>query len=114
MGTKRTLESEDTPMSKESPNLHSFKRRRPRVSNPNPPASDSLSINRLKSKIRDTTRLLNHTEKIPAGARIEKERALVGYQHDLARAEEQAEKHKRRQVMIKKYHMVRFVGAFYA
>lgn len=68
--------------------------------------SKSLSINRLKTKIRDTTRLLNRSEKLPPEVKIEKERALAGYQHDL----EQANKIKRKKQMIKKYHMVRFFG----
>lgn len=68
--------------------------------------SKSLSINRLKTKIRDTTRLLNRSEKLPSDVQIEKERALAGYQHDL----EQANKMKRKKQMLKKYHMVRFFG----
>lgn len=66
------------------------------------------SINRLKKKIRSTTRVLNHSDNLPAGVRIEKERALAGYQHDL----EQAALKKQRQRMIKKYHMVRFFGQY--
>ncbi len=66
----------------------------------------SISINRLKAKIRDTTRLLSRAEKLPADVRIEKERALAGYQYDL----ERASKEKRKKQMIKKYHMVRFFG----
>lgn len=68
--------------------------------------SKSLPINRLKTKIRDTTRLLNRSEKLPPDVQIETERALAGYQHDL----EQANKLKRKKQMIKKYHMVRFFG----
>lgn len=68
--------------------------------------SKSLSINRLKIKIRDTTRLLNRSEKLPPDVQIEKERALAGYQLDL----EKANKMKRKKQMIKKYHMVRFFG----
>lgn len=66
----------------------------------------SLSINRLKTRIRDTTRLLKRSEKLPPDVHIEKERALAGYQHDL----EQANKMKRKKQMIKRYHMVRFFG----
>lgn len=66
----------------------------------------SLPINRLKTKIRDTTRLLNRSEKLPPDVQIETERALARYQHDL----EQANKMKRKKQMIKKYHMVRFFG----
>lgn len=82
------------------------KRRRHNPSDFDSRPSDSLSVNRLKAKIRDTNRLLNHAEKLPAGVRIEKERALAGYQYDL----EQASKEKRKQKMIGKYHMVRFFG----
>lgn len=75
-----------------------------------PSASDShlniTSVNRLKSKIRDLSRLLSHSEKLPADVRIEKERALAGYRQDL----EQIEKVKRKQKMITKYHKVRFFG----
>ncbi|KAL9612214.1 MAG: hypothetical protein Q9167_003202, partial [Letrouitia subvulpina] len=65
---------------------------------------NTASINGLKSKIRDLTRMLNHAQNLPAGVRIEKERALAGYQQDLERTK--AEQH--RQHTIKKYHMVRF------
>lgn len=111
MGKKRAWESEDTPTAqKSSPFARSSRpveRSRHNLSNSEMQASDSasrLSINRLKKKIRDTTRVLDHSDKLPAGVRIEKERALVGYQHDL----EQAALKKRKQHMIKKYHMVRF------
>lgn len=109
---KRKIEAEDRPVSTEAPSSYPFRHIRHRPSNSDHTASDSPSINRLKSKIRDTTRLLNRVETIPADVRIEKERALAGYQQDLEGAEEQAEKHKRRQALIKKYHKVRFVGAF--
>ena len=68
--------------------------------------SKSVSINRLKTKIRDTTRLLNRSERLPPDVQIEKERALAGYRHDI----EQANKMKRKKQLIKKYHMVRFFG----
>lgn len=68
--------------------------------------SKRASINGIKSKIRDLTRMLNHAQNLPAGVRIEKERALVGYQQDLEKTK--AEQH--RQHMVKKYHMVRFFG----
>ncbi|KAL9632153.1 MAG: hypothetical protein Q9164_005501 [Protoblastenia rupestris] len=64
----------------------------------------STSVNAIKSKIRDVTRLLDHSDRLPAGVRIEKERALAGYKQDL----ENALKEKRKQHMISKYHMVRF------
>ncbi|PGH17313.1 hypothetical protein AJ79_01197 [Helicocarpus griseus UAMH5409] len=59
----------------------------------------------LKGKIRDIKRLLSRTDKLPADVRIEKERALLGYQRDL----EIVEAKKKRSAMIKKYHFVRFL-----
>lgn len=43
---------------------------------------------------------------MPADLRIEKERALIGYQRDL----EEVEEIKKRSEMISKYHFVRFLG----
>ena len=71
-----------------------------------PISSNSISVNSLKSKIRDVSRLLNHSDKLPMDVRIEKERALAGYKLDL----EAAQVEKQRQHIIKKYHMVRFFG----
>ena len=68
------------------------------------PTSHQPSINVLKTKIRNVTRVLEHSQRLPPGARVEKERALAGYKQDL----ESALKAKRRQHMIQKYHMVRF------
>ncbi|MCJ1289266.1 18S rRNA maturation protein [Xylographa carneopallida] len=62
------------------------------------------SANTLKSKIRDLTRLLDHSKDLPANVRIEKERVLAGYRADL----ESAHDEKQRADMIKRYHMVRF------
>ena len=62
------------------------------------------AVNPIKSKIRDLTRLLQHSDRLPADIRIEKERALVGYKQDL----ETALRDKHRSQMISKYHMVRF------
>ncbi|MCJ1307330.1 18S rRNA maturation protein [Agyrium rufum] len=64
------------------------------------PSSTSL----LKTKIRDLTRHLEHARNMPAGLRVEKERALAGYRGDLRKLEE--ENHRKK--MIGKYHMVRF------
>ena len=66
----------------------------------------STSVNRIKSKLRDVKRVLERSKNLPADIRIEKERALAGYRLDL----ENAEKEKKKQQMIKKYHMVRFFG----
>jgi hypothetical protein len=64
------------------------------------------SVNAVRKRIRDVTRLLERKEDLPADVRIEKERALAAYNQELAQAEEE----KVRQRMIKKYHMVRFFG----
>lgn len=66
------------------------------------------SINDLKKRIRDVKRLLNK-QNLPADARIVQERALAGYEEDLA--EETARRE--RSSMISKYHFVRFLGMFY-
>ncbi|KAI9720798.1 MAG: hypothetical protein M1812_002637 [Candelaria pacifica] len=66
--------------------------------------SNPSSINPLKKRIRDITRLLERSENLPAIVRVENERALEAHKGELAVA--QAEKQK--QMMIKKYHMVRF------
>lgn len=115
MGTKGAGELECVSKAQESGRLarpsRPVKRSRQSVSNSEMPASDSmstLSINRLKKKIRNTVRVLDHSDQLPAGVRIEKERALLGYRQDL----EQATLKKRRQLMIKKYHMVRFFGQY--
>jgi hypothetical protein len=65
------------------------------------------SINDLKKRIRDVKRLLNK-QNLPADARIVQERALAGYEEDLA--EETARRE--RSSMISKYHFVRFLGMF--
>ena len=70
----------------------------------NKESSGHKSINPLKSKIRDLERLLARSEHLPAGIKIEKERALAAYKQDL----EQAIHGKQRQHMISKYHKVRF------
>ncbi|KAL9599359.1 MAG: hypothetical protein Q9219_003892 [cf. Caloplaca sp. 3 TL-2023] len=66
--------------------------------------SKSVSVNALKSRIRDVTRVLEHAQDLPLHIRIEKERALAGYRQDLDKAQNDRDK----QRMIKKYHMVRF------
>lgn len=71
-----------------------------------PMYSKSVSVNSIKSKIRDVTRVLEHTQDLPMDVRIEKERALAAYKQDL----DKAQRAKERQRMIKKYHMVRFFG----
>ncbi|KAI9703645.1 MAG: 18S rRNA maturation protein [Candelina mexicana] len=66
--------------------------------------SKPSSINPLKKRIRDLTRLLERSENLPANVRVDAEQALAAHKGELAVA--QAEKQK--QIMIKKYHMVRF------
>jgi hypothetical protein len=66
------------------------------------------SVNAVKKRIRDVTRLLSRSEDLPADVRLENERALAAYQQELNAADEE----KTRQRMIKKYHMVRFFGKF--
>ncbi|KAM5450964.1 18S rRNA maturation protein [Microsporum audouinii] len=68
-------------------------------------ASSRQSVNDLKSKIRATKRLLEHSKNLPADVRVEKERALKGYQRDLEKAEE----NRARNAIISKYHFVRFL-----
>ncbi|KAI9756115.1 MAG: hypothetical protein M4579_004002 [Chaenotheca gracillima] len=76
--------------------------------------SSRTSMNVLKKKVRDLSRLLEHTHgddaapskaaDMPGDVRMENERALATYRQELAEAEVERE----RQKMIKRYHMVRF------
>ena len=105
MGTKRPRHNDSIPESepRRTPN-HPSKRRR--SNDFAPPTTKPASINQLKSKIRDLTRALEHSDHLPAGVRIEKERALAGYRQDVEKIHED----KRKSELIKKYHMVRFFG----
>lgn len=103
MGTKRPHHNDSIPES--DPHripTHPPKRRRSNDSAP--PTTKPPSINHLKSKIRDLTRALEHSDHLPAGVRIEKEWALAGYKQDV----EKIHQDKRKSELIKKYHMVRF------
>ncbi|BCS29167.1 Efg1 domain-containing protein [Aspergillus puulaauensis] len=62
------------------------------------------SVNDLKRRIRDVKRLLAKTD-LPADKRIIQERALSGYEKELADEERRRERSR----MIKKYHFVRFL-----
>ena len=62
------------------------------------------SINPIKNQIYHLNRQLK--QDLPADIRVEKERALAGYERDLEVAIEE----RRKQEMISKYHMVRFFG----
>lgn len=102
----------DTPsLNLERRDNHNGYRRHPakhqeRTSNNALRTSNKHSVNSIKSKIRDLTRSLNHNQDLPAGVRIEKERALAGYKQDL----EKAEQEKQKQALITRYHRVRFFG----
>lgn len=104
MGNKRPPQDESIPSESASrrPPKHPFKRQR--SNDLGSPSIKSASVNQLKSKIRDLTRALEHSEHLPAGVRIEKERALAGYKQDV----EEIRKDKQKNELIKKYHMVRF------
>ncbi len=110
MGAKRPDASEggagDARTSARHAQSRHAKRIRPNSSNPHLAQSAAAAVNPIKAKIRDVTRLLERSNNLPAGVRIEKERALAGYKQDL----EQAEAEKRKQQLISKYHMVRFFG----
>ncbi|KAJ5601967.1 rRNA-processing protein EFG1 [Penicillium lagena] len=73
-------------------------------SQPAPQENNYPSVNELKKRIRDVKRLLNKPD-LPADARVLQQRALAGYEQDLA--EETARR--QRSQMIKKYHFVRFL-----
>ncbi|KKK19040.1 hypothetical protein ARAM_004393 [Aspergillus rambellii] len=62
------------------------------------------SVNELKRRIRDVKRLLKRAD-LPADARIVQERALAGYEKDLADETRRRDRSK----VIKKYHFVRFL-----
>ncbi|KAJ5944686.1 hypothetical protein N7516_004854 [Penicillium verrucosum] len=68
------------------------------------PEKEYPSINDLKKRIRDAKRLLNKMD-LSADARILQERALAGYEQDLADETTRRE----RSSLIKKYHFVRFL-----
>ncbi|KAJ5947816.1 hypothetical protein N7466_000831 [Penicillium verhagenii] len=72
--------------------------------NPSPRDKDFTSVNDLKRRIRDVKRLLNKG-KLPADARVVQERALAGYEQDLADETTRRD----RSHLIKKYHFVRFL-----
>lgn len=72
---------------------------------PAPQENNYPSVNDLKKRIRDVKRLLNKPD-LPADALVLQQRALAGYEQDLA---EEMTRRQRSQ-MIKKYHFVRFLG----
>lgn len=109
MGVKRPYKDDVHPSRQQ--NVHPSqgqpaKRPRPNSYLQAPPRSKPASVNALKGKIRDLSRLLERSRTLPADVRIEKERALAGYKADLEKRTEE----KRRKDIIGKYHMVRFFG----
>ncbi len=104
MGRKRPLTQEE-----EGDDTMSQPRSRPPKRPRRDDAPSSTSVNHIKGKLRDVTRTLERSKNLPADIRVEKERALAGYKLDL----ESAEREKRTQQTIKKYHMVRFFGQSY-
>ncbi|MCJ1244174.1 18S rRNA maturation protein [Trapelia coarctata] len=81
--------------------------KRPNPFDPTPSSQKSLSSYALKEKIRDLTRLLEHSTTMPADVRIEKERALAGYRADFEKSKAAVGPRKRNDI-ISRYHMVRF------
>lgn len=106
MGIKRPHHDGSMPSESASPRTPNHPSKRRRSNDFAIPANKSASVNQLKSKIRDLTRALEHSDHLPAGVRIEKERALAGYKQDVEKIHED----KRKNELIKKYHMVRFFG----
>ena len=73
------------------------------------------SINALKSRIRDLSRMLRHADsdeksRMPQGIRIERERELESSKHELEERQTAQREAKFRSDIIGKYHMVRFFG----
>lgn len=91
-----------TPALRKEQHKHKHKRRPP----PQLDDSDVTPLHVIKSKIRSLGRLLRTSERLPADARVAKERELTQYQRDLA----EVEARKNRARMISKYHFVRFLG----
>jgi rRNA-processing protein Efg1 len=108
MGTKRNhsqISTDDVHPSRKPffPSVTPTRRKRNRIDNAGP-----TSINLLKKRVRDLTRLLEHADSMPADARIENERALSAHKQELAAAE--MAKLKAR--LSKRYHMVKFFGTW--
>ena len=111
MGTKRKLsdlESVHPSRQAQVPGTTPKSRKKPRRLGPqlHKKPESLTSVNAIKKRIRDAKRRLERSENLPANIRVETERALAAYQHELVAAEEE----KTRQNMIGKYHMVRFFG----
>ncbi|KAH0607008.1 uncharacterized protein H6S33_002996 [Morchella sextelata] len=68
------------------------------------PTTASTSTSTLKKKIRDLTRFLAKKTTLPADVRLDSERALDAFKHELAAAQDSAREGR----MVEKYRMVRF------
>lgn len=111
MGTKRTHDEAEGVHSDRRVNIISNEpkpSKKPRKTGPSVPRKQvhDHSVNAIKKRIRDVRRRLERAKDLPANIRVEDERALAAFEQELAAAEEEGI----RQKMIKKYHMVRFVG----
>ncbi|KAI9785153.1 MAG: 18S rRNA maturation protein [Geoglossum umbratile] len=95
MGTKRN----HSQMSADSPT--EGKRNRTEGAGP-------ISVNPLKKRVRDLTRLLEHADNMPADVRMENERALSAHRQELAAAKME----KLKASLSKRYHMVKFFGTW--
>ncbi|MCJ1479744.1 18S rRNA maturation protein [Lambiella insularis] len=104
MGAKRSLADEVHPSRRPNIDDRYTKRRKMNPHDDSTQTSSPQSVNALKEKVRDLSRLLDHSKTLPADVRVEKERALAGYRLELEKAQDE----KRRAEIIKKYHMVRF------
>ncbi|GAB7355856.1 hypothetical protein MBLNU459_g6516t1 [Dothideomycetes sp. NU459] len=102
MGTKRPHSEDVHPSRREQ--VPEMKKRK---MNPHPNRKldkKAHPVNPLKSRIRSLERLLKHRENLPADVRLNHERELASCKWEL----EEAEKGRRKQEFIGKYHMVRF------
>lgn len=73
------------------------------------------STNKLKGRIRDLKRLLEHVDNVPkhkmsAIQRVERERELEACEHELAEKVAAGQEAAFRNKMISKYHQIRFFG----
>lgn len=93
-----------TPYPKSKPKSHQDSSHQDRGDEKHQPP---VSVNDLKRRIRDSKRLLSKAG-LAADKRIIQERALKGYEKELG----DEEKRRERSRMIKKYHFVRFLGAY--
>ena len=105
MGTKRAFREDVHPSRHQNFQTPAAQAKKARMTDSRETQADRNSINSLKGKIRDLVRLLK-LDGLPADVRVEKERALDGYQADLQRLEEEKEM----KFLIRRYHMVRFFG----